>query len=84
MFCLIPINAAKTWNIDTTHTVSADVEVERMHCLTRPPILRLFQASMWGQEVNNAVNPGLEMADLRLRVAVRLSEEDYPRFILAH
>ena len=67
-----------------THTVSADVEVERMRCLTRPSILRLFQASMWGQEVNNAVNPGMETADLRLRAVVRLSEEDYSRIILAH
>ena len=39
---------------------------------------------MSGQEVNNAVNPGMETADLRLRVVVRPSEEDYSRFILAH
>jgi hypothetical protein len=55
-----------------------------MRCLTRLSILRLFQASVWGQEVNNAVNPGMETADLRLRVVVRLLGEDYSRFILAH
>lgn len=78
------MNTAKSRNGKITHTVTADVEVERMRCLTRPSILRLFQASMWGREVNNAVNPGVETADLRLRVVVRLSEEDYSRFILAH
>ena len=38
---------------------------------------------MWGREVSNAVNLEMEKADLTLRVAVRLSEEDYPKFLLA-
>ena len=69
---------------ETTHTVSADAEAERMRCLTRPPILRLFQASMWGQGVNDAVNPEMEKADSRLLVVVRLSEGDCPWFISTH
>jgi len=38
---------------------------------------------MWGREVSNAMNPGMGKADLKLRVAIRLSEEDYPEFLLA-
>ena len=38
---------------------------------------------MWGQEVNNAVNPEMETADLRLHVVVRLSEEDHSRIYIS-
>jgi hypothetical protein len=73
----------KKRNRNSTRTVSADVEVGRMRCLTRPSILRLFQASTRGREVCNAVNPETEKVDLRPRVVVQLSEEDCSKTLLA-